>query len=136
MTPYIITHSSVYHKYPLLALRPHGGNTICLAMSPYSGKHPKQTGSDVSNLITVPITPYNGTAVQNINIGLINCKSICNQSDEISDVERNMYLAAPVIFLWCDSRWILITSDSQEGWGSQPSSPWFFEVWNLFVLSD
>ncbi|KAK2169189.1 hypothetical protein LSH36_12g34021 [Paralvinella palmiformis] len=51
----------------LLALRPYGGNTIRLAMRPRSGKHPKQIGSDASNLITVPITPYNGTAVQNRN---------------------------------------------------------------------
>jgi len=42
----------------LLALRPHGGNIIYLEMGPHSGKHPKQIGSDESNLITVPITPY------------------------------------------------------------------------------
>jgi len=53
-----------YSRDQLLALRPYGGNTICLAMRPRSGKHPKQIGSDASNLITVPITPYNGTAVK------------------------------------------------------------------------
>jgi len=53
-----------YTRDQLLALRPYGGNTICLAIRPRSGKHPKQIGSDASNLITVPITPYNGTAVQ------------------------------------------------------------------------
>jgi len=53
-----------YTRDQLLALRPYGGNTICLAMRPGSGKHPKQ--SDASNLINVPITPYNGTAVQNV----------------------------------------------------------------------
>jgi len=55
-----------YTRDQFLALRPYGGNTTCLTMSPRSGKHPKQIGSDASNLITVPITPYNGTAVQNI----------------------------------------------------------------------
>ena len=50
-----------YIKDRLLALPPYGGNTICLAMHPRSGKHPKQIGSDASNLITVPITPNNGT---------------------------------------------------------------------------
>ncbi|KAK2138836.1 hypothetical protein LSH36_2340g00003, partial [Paralvinella palmiformis] len=66
-------------------------------MRPRSGKHPKQIGSDASNLITVPITPYNGTAVQNVSIGLINCQSICNKSDEISDVVKDMDLDALVI---------------------------------------
>ena len=64
----------------LLALRPYGGNTICSAMRPRSGKHPKQIGSDASKLITVPVTPYNGTALQNVSIGFIN-QSICNKSD-------------------------------------------------------
>ena len=49
-----------YSRDQLLVLRPNGGNTICLVMRPRSGKHPKQIGSDASNLITVPITPYNG----------------------------------------------------------------------------
>ena len=62
----------------MLALRPDGGNTIRLAMRPRSGKHPKQIGSDASNLITVPITPYNDTDVQNVSISLINCQSIYN----------------------------------------------------------
>ena len=53
-----------YTRDQLLALRPYGGNNICLAMRPRSGKHPKQIGSDASNLITVQITPYNGTAVK------------------------------------------------------------------------
>jgi hypothetical protein len=65
-------------------------------MRPRSGKHPKQIGSDASNLITVSITPYNGTDVQNVSIGLINCKSICNKSDEISDV-KDLDLDALVI---------------------------------------
>ena len=86
-----------YSRDQLLALRPYGGNTICLAMRPRSGKHPKQIGSDASNLITVPITPYNGTAVQNVSICLINCQSICNKSDEISDVVKDMDLDALVI---------------------------------------
>ena len=46
-----------YTTDQLLALRPYGGNTICLAMHPRNGKHPKQIGSDASNLIAVPITP-------------------------------------------------------------------------------
>ena len=67
-TPYIIAHSNVYAKNPffpllcfnfnfqlfisiiimnydkdqLLALLPRGGNTICLAMRPRIGKHPKE----------------------------------------------------------------------------------------------
>ena len=45
----------------------------------------------------MPITPYNGTAVQNVSIGLINCQSICNKSDEISDVVKDMDLDALVI---------------------------------------
>jgi len=82
----------------LLVFRPYGGNTICLAMRPRSGKHPKQIGSDASNLITVPITPYNnGTAVQNVSIGLINCQSICNKCDELSDVIKDVDLDAFVI---------------------------------------
>jgi hypothetical protein len=63
-------------------------------MRPRSGKHPKQIGS---NFITVPLTSYNGTAVQNVSIGLINCQSICNKSDEISDVIKDMDLDALVI---------------------------------------
>ena len=52
-----------YTKDQVLAVRPNGGNIICLAMRPSRGKHPKQTRYDASNLITVPITPHNGTAV-------------------------------------------------------------------------
>ena len=48
--------------------------------------------SDACNLINVPITPYNGTAVQSISIGLINCQSICDKSDEKSDVVKDMIL--------------------------------------------
>jgi len=58
-------------------------------------------GSDASNLITVPITPNNGTAVQNVSIGLINCQSICNKSDEISDDVKDMDLDALVITETC-----------------------------------
>jgi len=49
-----------YTKDQMVAWRPHGGNTICLAMRPRIGKDPKQMGSDGNNLITVPIKPYNG----------------------------------------------------------------------------
>ena len=66
-------------------------------MFPRSEKHPKQIRSDASNLITVSITPYNGTAVQNVSIGLINCQSICYESIEISDVVKDMDLDAIVI---------------------------------------
>jgi len=83
-------------KDQLLALRPYGGNTIRLAMRPRSGQHPKQIGSDASNLVTVPIMPhmpYNATSVQNVrSIGLINCQPICNKSDEILDVVKDMDL--------------------------------------------
>ena len=85
----------------------------------------------------MPITPYNGTAVQNVNVDLINCQSICNKSDEISDVVKDMDLDALVIAkTWLtgnvsdqkivgDSSWIFIpscSSDSQERWGSRHSS--------------
>ena len=66
-------------------------------MRPRSGKHPKQIGSDASNLIIVSLIQYNGTAVQNVRIGLINCQSICTKSDEISDAVKNMDLDALVI---------------------------------------
>jgi len=52
----------------LPVLRPYDGNTICLARRPRSAKHQNKIGSEASNLITVPITPYNGTAVQNVSI--------------------------------------------------------------------
>ena len=45
----------------------------------------------------MPITPYNGTAAQNVSIGLINFQSICIKSDEISDVVKDMDLDALVI---------------------------------------
>jgi len=44
-----------------------------------------QMRCDASNLITVPITPYNGTAVYNV------------KSNEISDVVKDTDLDAPVI---------------------------------------
>ena len=49
-------------------------------------------GSDASNLIDVPITPYNVTAVQNVSIGLINCQSICYRYDKITDVVKDVDL--------------------------------------------
>ena len=55
----------------MTSLQPHGGNSICLPMRTRCGNHPKQMASDASNLITVPITLYNGKAVQNVSIGLI-----------------------------------------------------------------
>ena len=104
----------------LLALRPYGSNTICLSMRPRSGKHPKQIGSDATanNLITVPIKPYtdiesnhnNGTAVQNVTIGLIKCQSICNKSDEISDVVKDMDLDALVI----TQTWLTVNVSDQK----------------------
>jgi len=86
-----------YTKDELLALRPYGAITICLSMRPRIIKHLNLMGSDVSNLITVPITPYNGKAVQNVSIGYIKCQPICNKSDEISDVVKDMDLDALVI---------------------------------------
>ena len=41
-----------YTRNQLLALRPYGGNAICLTMRPLSGKHQKQIDPDASNLIT------------------------------------------------------------------------------------
>ena len=55
----------------------------------------RQMGPDASNLITAPITPYNGTAIQNnVIINLIHwfflCfysnTSICDISNKIPDV--------------------------------------------------
>jgi len=34
----------------------------------------------------MPIKPYNGPAIQNVSIVVINCQSICNKPDETSDV--------------------------------------------------
>ena len=68
-----------------------------MAICSRSGKHPKQIGSDGSNLITVPITPYNGTAVQNVSIGLINRQSICNKSGEMFYVDKDMNIHVLVI---------------------------------------
>ena len=45
----------------------------------------------------MPITPYNATAVQNECFALINCQSICNKSDKISDVVKDMDLDDLVI---------------------------------------
>ena len=81
----------------MTSLQPHGGNSICLPMRTRCGKHPKQMASDASNLITVPITLYNGKAVQNVSIGLIKFRSIFIKSDKISDVVKNMDLDALVI---------------------------------------
>ena len=47
-------------------------------------------GSNESNLITLPITPYNSTVIQNVSFGLIDCQSICNKSDEIADVDKDI----------------------------------------------
>ena len=86
-----------YTKDQLVALHPYSSNTICLAMRTRSGKHPKQIGCNATNLINVPITPCNGTAVQNVSIGIINCRSIFNKSDETSDVVKNKDLDALAI---------------------------------------
>ena len=51
-----------------------------------------------SDLITLLKTPYNRTAVQNVSIGIINRRSSCNKSDEISDVVKDMDLDAQ--FTW------------------------------------
>ena len=88
-----------YAVHQLLVLGSHCGATIYLAKRPRSGKkHPNQMGSDASYLITEPITPYNGTAVENVSIGLINCHSICNKCDilmllRICVLDMNKHLA-------------------------------------------
>jgi len=61
-----------YTRDQILTLRYYCGNTIYLAMTPRSGKHPKYVESDAINLITMPITPYNATPIQNVSIRLIN----------------------------------------------------------------
>jgi len=68
-----------YTSDQLLVLRPYGGNTIYLSMRPRSGKHPNQIG------------------LQNVSIGIINCQSICNKSDETSDVVKDMNLDVLII---------------------------------------
>ena len=69
---YIYIIITNYTADQLLVLRSHCVNIICLGMGPRSGKHIKQMGHDASKWITAPITPYNGTAGQNVRIGLIN----------------------------------------------------------------
>jgi len=66
----------------LFALRPYGGNTMYLGMRPRSGKHPKQIGSDTSNLITVPITPYNNGTDNELNFS----SSLKNLQHCIADI--------------------------------------------------
>ena len=95
MYDYIFIFCNYFYNYnelcndQLLVLLLHGGNTICLSMRPRCRKHPKQIQYDASNLITVPITPYYETPLQNVNIGLIHFQSICNKSDEISYVVKD-----------------------------------------------
>ena len=86
-----------YNKARLLALRPHGANDIWLVMRPHSGRHPKPIEFDTNNFNTVPITSYNAASIRNVSIDLINCQSICNKSDEISHLVRDMDLDALVI---------------------------------------
>ena len=43
------------------------------------------------------IRPYNGTAVQNVSIGMIKCESICIISVEISDYVQDIDLDLLVI---------------------------------------
>ena len=86
-------HSIIVMNYTegqLLVLRPYRGNSISLAMHTSKETHPKQMGCDPSYLINVPLTPYYCTSVENVRIGLINCESMCNKSDEISDVVKDM----------------------------------------------
>ena len=62
--PLFITHSNVKAKIPVLCWR------CCW--------------------VTTRITPSKGTALSNVNIGLIYCQSICNKSDEISDLVKDI----------------------------------------------
>ena len=61
--------------------------------------------SIAGNLITLSITPSNGTTIQNVNIGLINCPEICNKSDQISDVIKDMDFYAFIITKTCLADW-------------------------------
>ena len=63
-----------------------------------------QIGSDASNLITMPITPNNGTAVQNVSIGFLNFQLICNKSEEISDVVKDMAAVYPQFHLQLEQK--------------------------------
>jgi len=135
-----------YIRDQLLAWRPYDDNIICLAMRP---KRPKHLRYDLRNLITVPITSYNGTAVQNVSICLKNCQSIFNKPDEISYIVKDMDLDALVITeTWLTGNVLgqklvgdvtpagyLFHHSAQIHKKGGDSSPWFFEVWNLFALS-
>jgi len=79
-----------YTEDQSLALRPCGGNAICLPLRPRCGKHPSQIGSDASNFIIMPITQYKWTTIQNVSIALTNCQSICNKTDEMSGVDKDL----------------------------------------------
>ena len=54
-------------------------------------------GRITNNLITVPITPFTGTAPQHVSISIINCQPICIKSDKISDDVKDSNLDALVI---------------------------------------
>ena len=85
----------------MFTLRTHGDSVICLVVRPRGGTHPKQMESYASNLIAVPITRYNGAAVQNVS--MINGQWTSNKSDEISDVIKDMNLDAETSLTGNDS---------------------------------
>jgi len=92
----------------------------------------------------VLITSYNGTAAQNVSAGLVNSQSICNKSDEISDVVKDMNLGAFVI----TQTWVKIVGEVTPAGYSLIVQPEFtrkvggvaiflcdsFEVQNPFAL--
>lgn len=57
-----------------------------------------QKGSNSNNLISVTMSPRNMAPKRSsIKIGLVNCQSLCNKSDEIADCVRDMDFDALVV---------------------------------------
>jgi len=79
-----------YSKVQLFTLRSHVGNILCLVMHLSSGKDRNKIGSNASNSITLPITPYN-----DMNISI--CLCTFNLSEETSDVVQVVDVDAFVI---------------------------------------
>ena len=75
-------------------------------------------------MVVLPfVTLYNSTAIQNVSIGVINCQSACNKSDEIADVVKDVNINALFITGTRLTENIVFNascnSDSQERWGSR-----------------
>ena len=135
----------------MLALRYHGVNAICLSAHPH--QHTTRKWYSASNLITVPMTPSNGTTVrvENVSIILIKCQWILNKCDQTYDAVKVMDLDALVIA----ETWLInnvsyqnIVGDAlpvgntlyhavriHNELGCGHSCLWFFKAWNRFAHS-